>query len=402
MKLVELSSNWSRQPLLRKTDSRLCKHVPTTVRAFVIFLFSCALYTCKKLSIAERFRRGREMDNRAFVNLVVILWENNEELEWKNITVKIKPKLKFNTKEKSKWELRAEIEVGNNVGLEDKVPSFLLHLDPPPDYDVEVDFLESSDGAKYFIPKVDDDIKPKINDKFTSVKEAESMYRRLVQLELTDIKPCLTVALSNVVQHARNIVPEYFFEYKCNGRELNAIFWADEFARLNYKEFGDVISFDGTFRTNLHCMIFVPFIAVDNHKSSVVVGSALINGETIDNFTWVLQAFLSCHGKQPVFVITDQCAAVRQAIPLVFPESKHRLCMWHIMDKVPSKVSIALKYNTEFNRVINKLVERNYSENTVECQCRFFVRNGYLCWHALDVLINDKVCYFFNPYVYNS
>ncbi|XP_024964557.1 protein FAR1-RELATED SEQUENCE 5-like, partial [Cynara cardunculus var. scolymus] len=138
--------------------------------------------------------------------------------------------------------------------------------------------------------------------------------------------------------------------------ELSRIFWADEVARINYKEFGDVISFDGTFRTNKHAMIFVPFLAVDNHKSFVVVGSALISVETIDNFTWVLKAFLKCHAKQPVFVITDQCSAMKQAIPKVFTESKHRLCMWHIMKKVPSKVSVALNHDTTFNKVINKLV----------------------------------------------
>ncbi|XP_024969199.1 protein FAR1-RELATED SEQUENCE 5-like [Cynara cardunculus var. scolymus] len=131
---------------------------------------------------------------------------------------------------------------------------------------------------------------------------------------------------------------------------------ADEVARINYKEFGDVISFDGTFRTNKHAMIFVPFLAVDNHKASVVVGSALISGETIDNFTWVLKAFLKCHAKQPVFVITDQCSAMKQAIPKEFTESKHRLCMWHIMKKVPSKISVALNHDTTFNKVINKLV----------------------------------------------
>ncbi|KAI3747801.1 hypothetical protein L6452_10461 [Arctium lappa] len=359
------------------------------------------------------------------------------------------------------------------------------------DYDVEVDLLESPDGAKFFIPKVDDDLKPKINDKFTSVKEAESMYRRYAE--------------------------KSGFDVRLDAKKTN--------------KYGDI-------QTRWHCMIFVPFIAVDNHKSSVVVGSALINGETIDNFTWVLRAFLACHGKQPVFVITDQCAAMRQAIPLVFTESRHRLCMWHIMNKVPNKVSIALKYNPEFNRNYGLLgdkwfdymyeirrswipafykdtpmsglmkttsrsesanayvniyllsffdlvqflnnydiaienqryaqavdesvtrtttprfcsplgievhaskiysrsiffdfqkelkkallcciiegvesfgemktflisrkskpttyktkytVERNYSENTVECQCRFFVRNGYLCRHSLAVLINDKV-----------
>ncbi|XP_024974745.1 protein FAR1-RELATED SEQUENCE 5-like [Cynara cardunculus var. scolymus] len=153
-----------------------------------------------------------------------------------------------------------------------------------------------------------------------------------------------------------DIIPGYFFEYKCNEQELSANFCADEVARINYKEFGDVISFDGTFRMNKHAMIFVPFLVVDNHKASVVVGSALISGETIENFTWVLKAFLKCHEKQPIFVIMDQCSAMKQAIALVFTEAMHRLCMWHIIKKVPSKVSVALNQDHVFNKVINKLV----------------------------------------------
>ena len=85
-------------------------------------------------------------------------------------------------------------------------------------------------------------------------------------------------------------------------------------------------------------MAFVPFLAVDNHKRSVVVGSSLVAGETIDNFKWVLAAFLKCYKKQQKVVITDQCSAMKQAVPFVFTEAKHRLCMWHIMKKVPSKV----------------------------------------------------------------
>ena len=85
-------------------------------------------------------------------------------------------------------------------------------------------------------------------------------------------------------------------------------------------------------------MAFVPFLAVDNHKKSVVVGSCLIAGETIDNFKWVLEAFLKCYKKQPYMVVTDQCSAMKQAVPLVLTQSRHRLCMWHIMKKVPAKV----------------------------------------------------------------
>ena len=48
----------------------------------------------------------------------------------------------------------------------------------------------------------------------------------------------------------KEVKTDYFFEYKCKDGELMAIFWADEVAHLNYMEFGDVISFDATYRSN--------------------------------------------------------------------------------------------------------------------------------------------------------
>lgn len=87
-------------------------------------------------------------------------------------------------------------------------------------------------------------------------------------------------------------------------------------------------------------MVFVPFTAIDNHKKSVTVGAGLLSEETLENFKWLLEAFLKSHGgKQPVLVLTDQCLAMKQAIPKVLTNSRHRLCMWHIMSKVPKKVT---------------------------------------------------------------
>ena len=48
----------------------------------------------------------------------------------------------------------------------------------------------------------------------------------------------------------------YTFEYKCVDSVLNAMFWADETDKLYYKEFGDVISFDATFRTNKYTLLY--------------------------------------------------------------------------------------------------------------------------------------------------
>ena len=54
--------------------------------------------------------------------------------------------------------------------------------------------------------------------------------------------------LINLLSKAK--VPEFYFEYMCGDGELQTMFWVDEISRLNYKEFGDTISFDATYRTN--------------------------------------------------------------------------------------------------------------------------------------------------------
>ncbi|XP_024990577.1 protein FAR1-RELATED SEQUENCE 5-like [Cynara cardunculus var. scolymus] len=162
--------------------------------------------------------------------------------------------------------------------------------------------------------------------------------------------------LLNVMSSRRKVCPEFFFEYKCDDKKLLAIFWADQTARSNYREFGDAISFDATFRTNKHAIIFVPFVAIDNHKKFVVVGAALIHNESVVDYTCVLKAFVKAHGRQPRFVITDQCASMKQAILIAFPESKHRLCMWHITKKLNSKISNYLQHRTPFVSEFNKLV----------------------------------------------
>ncbi|XP_014511456.1 protein FAR-RED IMPAIRED RESPONSE 1-like [Vigna radiata var. radiata] len=41
--------------------------------------------------------------------------------------------------------------------------------------------------------------------------------------------------------------------------------------------------------------------------------------------------------KAPNSIVTDQCKAMANAIEEVFPKTKHRWCLWHIMKKIPEK-----------------------------------------------------------------
>nr|GEY08649.1 hypothetical protein [Tanacetum cinerariifolium] len=114
-------------------------------------------------------------------------------------------------------------------------------------------------------------------------------------------------------------------------------FEADKIDKCNYKEFGDIISFDATFRTNKYDMVFVPFTVIDNHKKCVMVSLGLLLREDTEAYTWILTSFMTAHEKQPTMIVTDQDGAMKLAIEEVPTESKHRLCMWHIMQKIPAK-----------------------------------------------------------------
>ena len=97
-------------------------------------------------------------------------------------------------------------------------------------------------------------------------------------------------------------------------------------------------------------MIFVPFTGVDHHQKCVTFGAALLSNEKYESYCWMLEAFLKVHGKQPPLALTDQDGAVRKAVLKMFPESHHRLCMWHITQKLPGKVDVFIYiYVLHFN-----------------------------------------------------
>lgn len=56
--------------------------------------------------------------------------------------------------------------------------------------------------------------------------------------------------LINKMENRKKFVPNFTFEYKVENSELVAFFWVDEVSKCNYKEFGDIVSFDATFRCN--------------------------------------------------------------------------------------------------------------------------------------------------------
>uniref|UniRef100_A0A0A9CGJ7 MULE transposase domain-containing protein n=1 Tax=Arundo donax TaxID=35708 RepID=A0A0A9CGJ7_ARUDO len=130
--------------------------------------------------------------------------------------------------------------------------------------------------------------------------------------------------------------PEFFFKYSMDEEgHLRNLFWSDSQSQLDYGAFGDVVVFDSTYRVNRYNLPFVPFVGVDHHRSTVVFGCGIILDETIASYVWLLETFLEAmNRKHPQSVITDGDAAMAKAIEIVLPGTDHRLCSWHIEQRM--------------------------------------------------------------------
>ncbi|KAL4289461.1 hypothetical protein AHAS_Ahas19G0388500 [Arachis hypogaea] len=148
------------------------------------------------------------------------------------------------------------------------------------------------------------------------------------------------------------------------------------------------------------------------------------------------------HGKAPKGIITDQCLGIRAGIENVMPETRNRLCIWHITKKIPEKFKrhkrykelqsdlnnivwesiskddfqnqwkdFLIEYGLEDNKWLSvstskvysiledvstfkeRVYEVNYNAKTkdITCMCQMFESRGILCRHSLVVLRHERV-----------
>ncbi|XP_059439636.1 protein FAR1-RELATED SEQUENCE 6-like [Corylus avellana] len=168
---------------------------------------------------------------------------------------------------------------------------------------------------------------------------------------------------------------------------LRNVFWADARSRAAYKYFGDVVTFDTTYLTNIYKMPFAPFVGVNHHGQSILFGAGLLSSEDTTTFVWLFETWLKCmNGQAPVAIITDQDKAMKSAIAKVFPRARHRFCLWHIMKKFPEKLGSHAQYKCGLKSAIQSAIYD--SQTCVEFDNswqgvleKYNLRdNAWLCW----------------------
>ncbi|KAL2934681.1 Protein FAR-RED IMPAIRED RESPONSE 1 [Bienertia sinuspersici] len=150
---------------------------------------------------------------------------------------------------------------------------------------------------------------------------------------------------------------DFFYSWTVDeANKLKDVVWVDARSRAAYRDFGDVVCFDATYITNRYELPFANFVGVNQHGQSILLGCALIRHEDSETYKWVMRQWLECMGDvQPGGIITDQSTPMANAIQEVLPNSRHRLCVWHILSKVPRKV-LAMKNVGEFQKKMKDVV----------------------------------------------
>jgi len=142
---------------------------------------------------------------------------------------------------------------------------------------------------------------------------------------------------------------------------IKTLLWTNGRSRMQCEHFGDVITFDTTYKTNMYEMPFGLFVGVNNHFQSVLFGGVLMTDEKIDSFKWVFREFVNfMDGKAPATVLTDQCRAMEVAIAEEWKDTIHRWCKWHVLRRVREcvgpKYTQIREFRDEFHKMLNEML----------------------------------------------
>ncbi|CAJ2663636.1 unnamed protein product [Trifolium pratense] len=158
--------------------------------------------------------------------------------------------------------------------------------------------------------------------------------------------------------------PSFFYDFQMDvDDEITNIFWADAQMINDYGYFGDVITFDTTYKTNKDYRPLGVFVGLNNHRQTIIFGAALLYDETIPSFQWLFETFLKAMGgAKPKTILTDQDAVMAKAVSLVMPETFHGLCTWHIRQNAIRHVNHLYQKSSQFGKDFEACIDLHEEE----------------------------------------
>ncbi|XP_059639834.1 protein FAR1-RELATED SEQUENCE 5-like [Cornus florida] len=152
--------------------------------------------------------------------------------------------------------------------------------------------------------------------------------------------------------------PSFFHTVQLDSDEMiTNIFWADSRMIIDYGHFGDVVTFDMTYKLVQSNRPFAAFLGLNHHRETAVFGLALMYDETAKSFAWLFDSFLNAmSSKAPQTILTDQDGAMANVLAQVMPRTRHLLCMWHIMANAQKHVGTIFRNDEGIKSVLSQFM----------------------------------------------
>nr|GEX84769.1 protein FAR1-related sequence 5-like [Tanacetum cinerariifolium] len=243
------------------------------------------------------------------------------------------------------------------------------------------EFIDTPGGSVYWVPRVSASVLPVLGTVYDSLDECIEIYRKyaseyvLTTFDVEHNHELDRVEYKHLSKAERKLTyNEQLFIIKAANANIGAVRDHNLYTGLkgssslvhgtqtefkNFKRGVNCFIGDSDAQmliTRMYKMLFIPFTVIDNHKRSVTVGSGLLKKETAKAYGWLLRAFKKAFVCPPNIVVTNQDEAIRLAVAAEFLDSKHRICMWHIMQKIPAKFVSRIFDDTDFKDKFCKIV----------------------------------------------
>ncbi|XP_021747430.1 protein FAR1-RELATED SEQUENCE 5-like [Chenopodium quinoa] len=201
---------------------------------------------------------------------------------------------------------------------------------------------------------------------------------RMEQIEAGDAQ-----TLVNILNQEQSEDPNFFFRVKFdNEGRISNIFWRDSMMLEDYKIYGYVLVFDTTYKTNRYNIICAPFVGINNHWHNCMFACAFIGDEKTDLFVWLLETFLKAmENRRPTSIFSDQDQAMTNAIEQVFPNTRHKLCIWHLEQNAITRFG-ALKKDKEFKYAFYQCLKMCVIEQEFEAKWQAMMQKYDLTAHS--------------------
>ncbi|XP_074306458.1 protein FAR-RED ELONGATED HYPOCOTYL 3-like [Silene latifolia] len=144
-------------------------------------------------------------------------------------------------------------------------------------------------------------------------------------------KQMLTLAVQHKYVH--------FWVTDRSSNQLTHVFMAHPEEVKIFRSYYYVVIMDSTYKTNKHGLPLVELVRVTLVGKTFVIAYAFVRYESEDGYAWVLRHLkdLLNDDVQPNVIVVDFERGLTKAIPSVFSNSSHLLCLWHIYAAVETR-----------------------------------------------------------------